>query len=178
MKPTTNLPDRYATNSDTEAAVTRLELALLRTNESFTRWNMEGHNGLVHRSLHYPDIALLHGIRMRGSRTTLFELMHFFGRHDASNVQYSLKKLEADDLVRKEVEPGKKRDVNYVLTEKGRVVTQAYADLRIDVLMPLVTEINDAVDRVNQCAQVLERLLGIYEQATQTSTNRRIIGVP
>ena len=121
------------------------------------------------------DVCLLHSIRMRGGAQNLSELLLFLNRNDVSTIQYSLRKIEQDGLIER-ITGNSKREAGYRLTEKGLQVTNAYSDLREDVLLALVDDINGMKSALEAAASALERLTGLYDQSTQTVLNRNILG--
>ena len=167
--------DRYMTKDDEAAALTRAELAMMRATEAFARWSIFLNKTVSGFSLAYQDICLLHSIRMRGGAQNLSELLLFLNRNDVSSIQYSLKKLEQFGLVERVV-GNSKREAGYTLTKDGIRVTDAYAELRHELLISLVGDVNGFVDALSDSAKSIERLTGLYDQATQSVLNRKILG--
>ena len=174
MPDRTDTPDRYMTRSPAAAALTRAELAIIRSGEAFMRWAYFLHQSASGAPLSAQDISLLHSIRMRGHAQNLSELMLFLNRNDVSTIQYTLKKLEQYGYV--ERIPGKsKREAGCRLTEEGIKITDAFADLREELLVELVDETSGFADELLNAAAALERLTGIYDQSTQSALNRKIL---
>lgn len=167
--------DRYMTECDAAASITRTELALIRANQAFERWAYFLHKSIGGGSLACQDICLLHSIRMRGGAQNLSELLLFLNRNDVSTIQYSLKKIEQDGLIER-ITGNSRREAGYRLTEKGLKATDAYADLRKDILISLVDDVNGMKQALEAAAAALERLTGLYDQSTQTVLNRKILG--
>jgi len=167
-------PDRYMTRSPAAAALTRAELAIIRSDEAFMRWAYFLHQNVSGAPLSAQDISLLHSIRMHGQAQNLSELMLFLNRNDVSTIQYTLKKLEQSGYV--ERIPGKsKREAGCKLTEEGMRITDAFAELREELLVGLVEDVNGFVEDLLKAAATLERLTGIYDQSTQSALNRKIL---
>jgi predicted MarR family transcription regulator len=169
--------DRYMTDDQDSAALTRTELALVRTMEAFNRWAVFLNKAVTGFGLSAQDVSLLHSIRMRGGAQNLSELLLFLNRNDVSTIQYSLRKLEQFGLVERIV-GSSKREAGYRLTEAGEKATAEYAELRQELLIRLLSEINQFGPALEQAAGALERLTGLYDQATQTVLNRKILGGP
>lgn len=167
--------DRYMTHSRTAASLTRLELAMNRAMEGLIRWSVEGHKRLTRAGLNFSDLLLLHSVRMRGSPASLMDLLTFLNRHDLSNVQYSLKKLERAGLIEKSPDRSN-RETRHVCTASGIAVTDRYAQIRRACLIDRIDEIAGYDDTVAAAASTIERLVGLYEQAAQTQSNDWILG--
>ncbi len=167
--------DSYMTKEPRAEAVTRAELALIRGTAAFTRWSLFLHKSVSNSQLSAPDICLLHSIRMCGGAQNLSELLLFLNRNDVSTLQYSLKKIEQWGLIER-VTGNSKREAGYRLTEEGMAVTEAYSAARDELLLPLIADVSGLVDALDQAAASFERLTGIFDQATQSVLNRRILG--
>ena len=156
------------------AALTRLELGVMRIQEAFASWVVEVHKQAKGPQLSYQDISLLHCVRLRGGTPTLGEMLTFQHRHDLSSLQYGFKKLEALGLLKK-VKAESKRETAYDITERGIEITGRYAALRNQTLVSLCAEIVGVEEAMNNAAAVLERLIGLYDQATQSVLNDYIL---
>ena len=167
--------DRYMTAVPTASTLTRAELAMIRALEAFSRWVVYLNKAVSTHALSYPDICLLHSIRMRDGAQNLSELMMFLNRKDVSSIQYSLRKLEQFELIRR-ITGNSKREAGYVLTENGIDITNAFAKLRQDLLIGLIDEINNFEPALSSAADALERMTGIYEHGIQSVLNRNILG--
>jgi predicted MarR family transcription regulator len=169
-------PERYMTADDQAAALTHVELAMIRAVEAFGRWCVFLNKASSGDSLSHQDVWLLHSIRMRDGAQNLSELMLFLNRSDVSTIQYSLKKLEQFGLVERVVGRSK-REAGYRLTERGIEVTNIYASVRQEILVKLLGEIRNFLPALESAAATLERLTGLYDQGTQSVLNRKILGV-
>jgi predicted MarR family transcription regulator len=160
--------DRHA------AALTRLELGVMRAQEAFASWAVELNKHVAGEQLSYQDVALLHSVRLRGGTPTLTDMLIFLHRHDLAALQYSFRKLEKHGLVRRS-RGAMRREITYDVTDKGRHLTDAYARLRHEVLVKLVGGIMDMDESMHAAAAVLERMVGIYDQATQSILNEHLL---
>lgn len=167
-------PDTYMTEGDDAAALTHAELSLIRANEAFSRWSEYLHMSVSSARLGFQEICLLHSIRMRGGAQNLSELLMFLNRTDVSTIQYSLRKIEQHGLIER-VTGKSRREAGYRLTPSGVAATDAYAAAREEILLSLVAEIKGFNGSLSGAAAALERLTGLYDQATQTVLNRRIM---
>ncbi len=169
------ISDRYMTGCDPASSLTRCELAMIRASEAFARWGFFLHKSVSGTTLGAQDVCLLHSIRMRGGAQNLSELLLFLNRNDVSTIQYSLRKIEQAGLIER-ITGNSRREAGYRLTEKGEQATSAYAELRSDILIALVEDINGMKQALDSAAAALERLTGLYDQSTQTVLNRKILG--
>lgn len=167
-------PDVYMTADAQAAALTRTELSFIRTVEAFSRWAEYLHLSVSSARLGVQEITLLHSIRMRGGAQNLSELLMFLNRTDVSTIQYSLRKIEQHGLIERVVGRSR-REAGYRLTEDGLRTTDAYAALRDEILLGLIDEVNGFTASLGGAAAALERLTGLYDQATQTVLNRKIM---
>jgi predicted MarR family transcription regulator len=167
--------DRYMTDSDKASTLTRAELAMIRAIEAFSRWSYFLHKSVSGTPLGAQDVWLLHSIRMRGGAQNLSELLLFLNRNDVSTIQYSLRKIEQSGLIER-ITGNSKREAGYRLTASGLEATDAYAQLRDEMLVTHVGEVNGLVEALGDAASALERLTGLYDQSTQTVLNRKILG--
>jgi len=156
------------------AALTRVELGVMRIQEAFGSWVVELHKQSKGPQLSFQDIALLHCVRLRGGTPTLGEMLIFQHRHDLSSIQYGFKKLESLGLLRK-VKAASKREIAYEITAVGRQITDRYAELRSEILVGLCAEIVGMEQAMHEAAAVMERMIGLYDQATQTLLNDHIL---
>ena len=164
----------YMSGSPQASALTRLELGLIRVGEGFARWVEELNKFASGESLSYQDIAVLHAIRMLGGAHNLSEILIFLHRHDVSTIHYCLRKLENAELVEKVPGPSK-RETSYVLTELGQQATANYAKLRDSLLVSRVSEMGLSDDDINAAAQMIENLIGAYEQSMRALLSQRAI---
>ncbi len=167
-------PDRYLSPNSVAATLTRLELALMRSSAAFMRWVPELHKFATGEQLTFQDAAIMHCIRLRGGSTTLAEMLIFLRRHDLAAVQYSLRKLEKAGLVRRAKGP-QRREIFYFITDKGREQTVLYAQMRARLLIKLCEDVVGFESSMATAAAVLERLTGIYDQATQDALNQHLL---
>jgi predicted MarR family transcription regulator len=156
-------------------SLTRLEMALLRVWEAFGLWATELHGSISAIPLSFQDLAILHVVRIRGGVRNLTEVLRFLNRTDVSNLQYSLKKLENAGLVNR-TRGATKREAGYDLTPKGIALTDHYGELRHAMLVRLTRDVVDFDRQMDQAADVLEKLVGMYDQSTQAVMNRHITG--
>lgn len=164
----------YMTRRPSSAALTRVELAVIRTAQAFERWTAFLHSTVSDVHLSSQDVWILHSIRMRGGAQNLSELLLFLNRNDVSSIQYSLRKIEKGGLIER-VTGNSKREAGYRLTDLGMEATDRYARLRDELLVCLAEDVRDFDAGLNAAAATLERLTGMYDQSTQVVLNRRLL---
>ncbi|HYC02178.1 MAG TPA: winged helix DNA-binding protein [Azospirillaceae bacterium] len=168
-------PPGYMTATPCAQTLTRLELALIRVWEAFSRWATELNTAVSGEPFGFQDVVVLHAIRMRQGPRNLTEVLRFLNRSDVSNIQYSLRKLERAGLVRRSA-GATKRESSYALTPLGTEVTDRFSARRQELLVGLAGEVLDFAPQMERAAAVLERLVGLYDQSTQSVLNERIVG--
>ena len=156
------------------ATLTRLELGIIRITEGFGRWVEELNKFASGESLNYQDVTVLHAVRMLGGARNLSEILIFLHRYDVSTIHYCLRKLENAELVKKAPGPTK-RETSYALTGLGQEATANYAKLRQSLLVARVREMRLSDDDINTAAQVIEHLIGAYDQSMQALLSQRAI---
>ncbi|MFN6976853.1 MAG: winged helix DNA-binding protein, partial [Gemmobacter sp.] len=92
----------HLAQSAVEVATTELEFALMRTTEGFARWQSECLASVVDLAATGPENAMLHIIRMNDRPKSIKDLARLTNRDDVPNIQYSLRKLIAAGLVRRQ----------------------------------------------------------------------------
>jgi predicted MarR family transcription regulator len=154
-----------------EVRLTELEYALMRTFESFGRWQTECLALSAGIQVSGPENALLHVVRMKDRPKSVKELARLTNREDIPNIQYGLRKLMKAGLV--EREGASRTGVVYSVTEKGREVTDRYARARRELLVKLAARLEDPEKGFGDAAQVLDLLSGLYDRAALTATTHR-----
>jgi predicted MarR family transcription regulator len=160
--------------SSRAAALTRLELALMRSYEALTGSALEIHKNVGGPPLSWQDVALLHSVRLRGGTPTLTDMLVFLHRHDLAALQYSFRKLETAGLVKKVRGPSR-RERAYAITDAGIALTDQHSRMRGEVTVALAADIVDIDRGLHVAATVLERLIGLYDQATAAVLNGRVL---
>ncbi|WP_343231151.1 winged helix DNA-binding protein [Thalassovita aquimarina] len=156
---------------DPEIATTEMEFALMRTFESFGRWQAECLIAVSGLTLSGPENALLHIIRMNDRAKSVKELARLTNRDDIPNIQYSLRKMLSEGLITKQ---GTSRTgVTYEATDKGREVTDVYATVRRRLLVEKIDDIPDFVQRLQEVTRTLNILSGLYEEASRVAATHR-----
>jgi predicted MarR family transcription regulator len=167
-------PDRHMSADGLSAALVRFELGLMRMHEAFSSWALELQKHVSGYQMSFQEAALLHCVRLRGGTTTHAEMLIFLHRHDLAAVNYSLRKLEQLGLIVRKRGPYR-REVAYAITDHGREITDVYSRFRQRVLVERCRAIPGMQQTANEVAAVIERMIGIYDQATQSIMNQPLI---
>jgi predicted MarR family transcription regulator len=102
------------------------------------------------------------------------DLARLANREDIPNMQYSLRKLIGAGLV---VREGSGRSgISYSVTDKGREVTDRYAEIRGALLVDAVQSVPSFPQRLEEATRTLELLTGIYEQMARVAATHRRTG--
>lgn len=157
--------------NDAEIATTELEIALMRTFESFGRWQAECLVAASGLTLSGPENAILHIIRMNDRAKSVKDLARLTNRDDIPNIQYSLRKMLSEELIVKE---GTNRTgVVYRVTDKGRAATDTYSVIRRRLLVDELAGLPDFAKRLEAATKTLNMLSGIYEEASRVAATHR-----
>ncbi len=162
----------HLSRSPDEIALTELEYSLFRVFESFVRWQMECVATASGSALSGADAAILNVVRMRDRPKGISDIARLLNRDDIANLQYSLRKLAKAGLVEKAGHSAKK-DVTYQVTARGRTVTETYARIRGELLMPLTGSLADGKADFDHATRVLSLLTGMYDQAARMAATYR-----
>jgi predicted MarR family transcription regulator len=161
----------HLAGTDAEVDTTELEFAVMRTFESFGRWQSECLAGCIDFAASGPENALLHVIRMNDRPKSVKELARLMNRDDIPNIQYSLRKLIKAKLV--ERSGSARSGVSYSVTPLGHEVTGKYAAIRRALLIAAIENVPDFANRLADATRTLNLLAGIYEEVSRVAATHR-----
>ncbi|SIT41566.1 conserved hypothetical protein [Paraburkholderia ribeironis] len=148
--------------------ITDLEYAVMRLDQSFSRWQSECMAAVTGVTLSGQENALLHIIHMHERPKTIRDLLHMTNRQDVANMQYELRKLIKSGLVEKN---GTARaGVYYMTTTEGARVCENYAELRRAVLLKMAAAASAIKSAAAEATACLEQMEHVYESATREVT--------
>lgn len=153
--------------NDEELAIADFEYALLRCVESFSTWQQECLAAASGHKMSATDNVVLHVTRMNERPKTVTELARLMNRDDLSNIKYSIRKLLDAGLLEKVTESGRRKGTRYRITPEGNVLTERFAELRRQQLIPSIGSISGIRQRLEATAGTLNLVGGIYEQAAR-----------
>jgi len=161
----------HLSESDSEVICTELEFALMRCFEAFGRWQTECLASVTDLGASGPENALLHIVRMNDRPKSIKELARLTNRDDIPNIQYSMRKLLAADLIEK-LGSGR-TGVTYQATPKGMKVTDDYGIIRKRLLIEQISSLPEFDSRLKEAGQSLNILAGIYEEISRIAATHR-----
>lgn len=165
----------HLATTEHEVHLTELEFALMRVRESFDRWQAECFAAVSGLSLSGVENALLHLIRLHERSKPLKDLLRLANRDDVPNIQYALRKMAKLGLIR---QGGGRGSAVYVLTPLGTELTDRYADLRRRLLVESTQVVTGVDQRMQEAAQMLNLLSGMYEQAARVAATHQRATTP
>ncbi|WP_231730220.1 winged helix DNA-binding protein [Novosphingobium sp. Fuku2-ISO-50] len=158
----------HLAKTNSEFLVTEFEWALIRLHEAFARWVATSSSVLIDEDIKFSEHMILHVIRMHDRPKNSVTIARMMNRDDVANIQYSLRKLEAANLIVKSREKSGKTFA-YTVTEKGNQITQGYADIRSDLLLRAISTIANIDERIAEMTQTIGVLTGIYEEMARSA---------
>ncbi len=163
----------HLAQTSSEDAFIEFEFALHHIAESFGRWSSTLHDYVSGETLPVQDVSVLQTVRMNERPKSAAEIGKFLNRDDSSNILYSLRKLDKAGLIRKS--GGSSRQTTYQVTDLGRDVTDRYAAMRREVLLPSIDRLAGSVEDVSALTRALWQISGLYEQAARTMAMTRML---
>lgn len=156
----------HLAKEDDEAALCIFEGALWSSFQAQQRWSGECASASGY-SVNGPENSILNFIRMQERPKALAEIARFLNRDDLSNIQYSIRKLLQMDLIEKYKGKNSRREVTYVVTQKGYDLTERFAQLRREFLLKACREVGISGERLEQAASLIKLLGGFYESCAR-----------
>lgn len=174
---TTRREDWHLSRDADEARLTGIEFALERVMHAFYRWKSACFAAVADPDLRPigltgNDVAVLNVIRMKERSKSRTDIAGLLNRDDTSNIQYALRKLLRAGLIEK-VDAASRKTATYRITDAGTAVTDAYADLRRDLLIAMADGPWGGDADLEAAGAVLEDLAGLYDRAARLATTRR-----
>ncbi|MFT5133113.1 MAG: putative MarR family transcription regulator, partial [Gammaproteobacteria bacterium] len=154
----------FLSTTEEELLVTDFEFSLLCLSEAFRRWIISCTQQVGGSEFSQLDALVLHVVRFRDSPKSISEISHFLSREDPSAIQYSLRKLEGADCVKK-VAGLAKRETRYLVTEKGHQQTEHYAQIRRDILIRILNSFTREKGYMEDLMDKITVMAGVYDQA-------------
>ena len=158
--------DSHLSGTEMEAILCDFEFALLHLQEGFRRWANYLHNAISGESLPVADINVLQVLRMREYPKSVLDVAHVLNREDSANIAYSLRKLEKLGLAERPKD-GHQSQTVYQITDMGRQVTNEYAELRKNILVPLVDSPAEFKGELREATMLMNEMVGLYDHAAR-----------
>ncbi|WP_156829163.1 helix-turn-helix domain-containing protein [Amorphus coralli] len=151
-----------------EERLAGLEFALERVAQAYYRWKAACFSQVAELGISGDDVAILNMVRYEDRPKRLSEIGQLLNRTDVPNMQYAMRKFVKAELV-EAIGSGSRRDTRYQVTDAGREVTDAYAELRRDVLLPLAGDLDQGDAAFSTIARALDALALAYGSAAQSA---------
>lgn len=158
----------HLAKTDFEYKTTEFEWSLIRFYEAFSRFVYTTGTVIVGNDLKFAEHIILHVIRMQDRPKNSATIARLINRDDIPNIQYSLRKLETAGLIKK-IRDGKGNQFSYAVTELGETVTAEYHDIKAQILIDRLNEIQSAPEKLESMGRFLSILTGVYEEAARDS---------
>lgn len=147
-----------------EAAATELEWAMFRWSETFERYQLEVLSRLNQASLNTQEIRILHVVRLQDRPKSTAIVASLLNRDDIQNVQYSLRKLIAQKMVKK-VKDAVGKGYNLAVTEKGRRLTEDLAAFRRRFYIEQLAAVEDGETKMLAAARMVSLMTVMCNEA-------------
>ncbi|NKR45918.1 winged helix DNA-binding protein [Rhodococcus hoagii] len=147
-----------------EEALTAFEFAILQVEGGFQRFAVQSIRVAADLDLAFNEIVALHVVRMQERSKDTATIAQLTNRDDLPNLQYNLRKLVSLGLL----ERSKSGTSSvFTVTEKGREITDRYAQLRRQTLVSNLEELSDIVTKMHHAVRSMQVLTGLYEAASR-----------
>lgn len=153
----------HLARSDHEALSTDFEWSILRFQQAFERWITQLADITGLSGLSYIEIIIMHVIRMQDRPKTAAAIARQLNRDDIPNIQYCLRKLVKMGLCQKANEAGSKTSA-YEVTEKGKELTNNYAEVRREILTEQSKSIDKVDEKLGEAIKIISMLTGLYDE--------------
>ena len=147
-----------------EAAATELEWALIRWWEALERYQREALSRLRQSHLNTQEVLILHIIRMQDRPKSTGMIANLLNRDDIQNIQYSLRKLVAEKMIKK-VKDGAGKSYSLAVTEKGRRFTDELAEIRRRFLISQLEGIENNETRLLEASKMVSMMTALCNEA-------------
>lgn len=162
----------HLARDDREILLSELEYALYRVFAAFDRWTSECVAAVGNKHLNSTENAVLHVIRMKNRPKTISEVGRLLNRDDIPNLQYAIRKLMSSGLIEKNKD-NKKKGISYKVTPSGEEVSDSYAELRRNQLMPMIDTVHDWDTQIETTRRMLDLMKGMYDSSSLTVAAHR-----
>lgn len=162
----------HLARDEDEARLTAFELRLERVVHAYHRWKSACMAAVGDQDFAGDYVAVLNVIRMRERPKSRVEIARVLNRDDTSNIQYALRKLLRAGLIEK-VDAVSRKTATYRTTAKGIEVTEAYSDLRNELMIGMTGRLDDDGTALREAGDLLDTMSGFYDQAAKLAATRR-----
>lgn len=150
------------------AATTEFEWSIMRFFVAFERSCLQLASISGSDDLTFQELVLLNVVAMQRHPQTAASLARQLNRDDIANLQYSLRKLEKEQLVTKNKEP-RGKTYTYDITGDGMRRVERYAHVRSKLLTSKVDFIEGIDAKMEAAGKLVSVLTGIYDDVARAS---------
>ena len=154
----------HLADSERAERVTSFEFALMQVNEAYQRWVTQAARLAGHPDITFNEVVVLHVVRMQERSKDAATISKLVNRDDLPNVLYNLRKLVGLGLVEK-VKVGS--STLFRVTERGRLETNRYADMRRALLLESMDEIANIDSKMDSLITLMHLVTGLYDNAAR-----------
>lgn len=154
--------------SGRSAEMSEFEFGLIIAGNAFNRWAVRCMSAAGVKDMTITDVLVLHHINHRAREKKLADIAFILNIEDTHVVNYSLKKLQALDLVQTEK---RGKEVLYSTNEAGQALCKRYFEIREQVLVSNLTANSAEAFELAELARFLRVLSGMYDQAARAATS-------
>lgn len=155
----------HLAQTERDAVFTGFEFAMLQTVAAFERWSIQAARlSGGSDTMNFSEVVLLHMVRMHDRPKDAATLAKLVNRDDLPNVLYSLRKLASLEVIEK-TRVG--AATFFQITEKGRLETERYAELRQAILMSNTDSVSNMEENLGFVTAILGIVTGFYESAAR-----------
>src|ERR1700733_12358424 len=155
----------HLSNTEEAMNLTEFELQLWRVYFGFIRWQQQCQLATNKEELSADELAILHIVRMKDQPKTIADIGILLNRIDYFNINYTINKLVKKKLIEKEDPNSKKKQNRYVVTEAGRITTDAYSEARKSILQEFAQELSKI--NFEELTNGLMKMKSLYDEATR-----------
>lgn len=148
--------------------LSEFEFALNTAYNAYHRWCVRCMAAAGVRDLTFLDVLVVHHVNHRGRAKRLADICFVLNVEDTHLVTYSLKKLQAMELV-EGTRNGK--EVTYTTTAIGETACARYREIREQCLTSNISPGGEENAEIGELARLMRVLTGLYEQAARSATS-------
>lgn len=148
--------------------LSEFEYGMIVAHNGFTRWMVRCMHAAGYADFSPLDVLVLHNVNHRSRQKRLVDICFVLHVEDQHTVNYSLKKLVKNGLVKREK---KGKEIYYSTTEAGQTACNKYRKIREKCLTSAYRNLIKDGSEVSQTAALLRLMSGLYDQASRAATS-------
>jgi predicted MarR family transcription regulator len=149
-----------------EQAINAFEYAVWHLGSAFARWRRDCLACLPGETLSGAEASILHIVHLNNTPKGVAEISRLLHRDDVANLQYGIKKLLTQGYIEKADPKAPRKSVTYQTSPKGRMLVEAYLNLRRDMLLRLTDRVPGMTAAIGEATTMLHVMIGMYDQAS------------